>query len=451
MTTDESINSKSTHPATSVPCLLTSKTIHVMAIPVTYRDITTTLSSTLIKFLEQLRSYPSLGKYIRSLDLSPTCTALSAVSQPESELCADSLLGALQLTPLLRDFKINAIIQDSLDQTVLWQLFCKLPHLESIDLLNCNSPSLTWEFAQLCALPDFQASTSITSLNLHECSDLPSHIFSEILPQLPRLQTLDVAHTQITTEALSSIPSTARITHLNLSDCDLLSGETLTHFLRSHTATSSTMVSLNLESSANKIPFLSEDDVSSILSHAPPTLRVLNLKNSMMTTTHIPLLRRLAPQLEELTLGSNLRMRDLEAAFLAAEDSSENDRALDEDEEGAEQLLPTESKYATVLDPMAIAVAICKIRQRISSVPVSSYASSAPMLKRLDISGMGLEQQEKIRMSILLGAQSGGLEVIEISEKVPGRVSNLKRICTAVGWDMEYVGSRCILVRQVVK
>lgn len=440
---ENNINAKPVPSATSLPCLLTSKKLHVTALPVMYRDIMTTLPSTFTRFLAQLRCYPSLGKYIRSLNLSPVC---SNHTRPENEVLANPLPGVLQLTPLLREFKISQSIQDHLDRTVLQHVFCDLPYLELIDLSNCNSQTFAWEFAQLSASSDFHTSNSITTLTLHGCSNLQSQIFSVLLPQLLKLKYLDLADTQITTAALSTIPNTAQITHLNLSNC-ALSGSELTHFLRSHPAVISKLEILNLNTSIEN-SYLNEEDVTSILAHAPPTLRSLGMKNSHMTETHIPHLRRLGKQLEELNVGSYLRMRDLEAIFLSPSQLSESEGSLEEEEE-ANPALESESKYSAVLDPMETAVAVCKVRRRIDSVSTSSAEGQGSKLKVLDISSMAVAEQGKIRMSVLLGPQSGGLEKVEISEKVMGKMGVLKRVCKAVGWDLISMGRRCWIWRIV--
>jgi hypothetical protein len=294
-------------------------------------------------------------------------------------------------------------------------------------------------------VPDFRVSKSITALNLSGCSDIPPQVFTTILPQLPKLRILDAADTHITTEALSLIPSTARLTHINLSNCAFLSGSDLIKFLHSHPAVTTTLEFLSIDA-LTETPILSEEDVTSILAHASPTLRCLHLKNSNMSTTHIPNLRRLVGQLEELTVGSHLSMQDLEAIFLSPEQISEAGELQEE------APVESESKYDTMLDPMETAVAICKVRRRINSISSSSSGKGSKgdsRLRALDISSMSTVEQGKIRMSVLLGSQSGVLERIEIAEKVVGRMAVLKRVVKAVGWELMNVGRRCWVGRKM--
>lgn len=433
-TTERSQSTKISQPATSLPCILASKTLHMTALPVMYRDITTSLPSTFTKFLAQIRCHQQLGKYVRSLDLSPVS---NHTPRFENEVLVNPIPGLLHLTPLLREFRIGQTIQDHLDGTVLQQLFCELPRLESIDLSQCSTPNFVWEFSKLSLQADFQVSNSIVSLNLSRCVGLASSVFSVILPQLPRLQVLNAANTYVTSEALLSIPSTARLTHLDLENCDLLSGAEIVKFLTIHPSATTTLEYLNLNTSSSRNTYLAEEDVRTILSRVASTLRFLHLKNSTMTPAHVPLLRYLAGQVQELTVGSHISMADLEAIFVVRDehDVSAVEQLETEDE------TRNDSKYQTILDPMVEAVAICRLRQRINSTSSAcSDTSVRSKLRMLDISSMEFAQQGKVRLSVLLGPQSGMLERIMVAERVLRKGGLLKRVCRAVGWDVGRAG-----------
>jgi len=135
-------------------------------------------------------------------------------------------------------------------------------------------------------------------------------------------------------------------------------------------------------------------------------------------------------------------MCDLEAVFLSPE------QLVEAGEMEVEEPVPRESKYDTVLDPMETAVAICKARRRINSVSSSSSGNES-RLRALDISSMSTVEQGKIRISVLLGSQSGSLERIEIAEKVIGRIAVLKRVVKAIGWEFISVGRRSWIGRKV--
>ncbi|KAH8601821.1 hypothetical protein B0O99DRAFT_588996 [Bisporella sp. PMI_857] len=436
---DSNHNNKVPKPAlTSLPCLLTSRSMFAATLPVMYRDITTSSPSTFSKFLAQLRCYPSLGNLIRTLDLAPVSKAI----QFEDEKLANPIPELLRLTPLLREFKTRLGFQQYLDQSVLNTLFSELPYLYSIDIEGCNSPTFAINFAHLCNSPDFHVSSSITSLNLSGCSDLPPLIFSTALPQLPRLATLDVEQTQITAEGLGSIPQTARLTHLNVNNCHLLSGDGLASFLSANPAANTSLISLQAETNPEIQPLL-EEDVSRILASAPSTLRVLHLKNPYMTSKHLPYLQILCRQLEELKVGSQLSMLDIESLYLTPEAVAETWRtgALEEVD-----VMRMDSKYNIVLDPMAEAVAVCRLRRRLDSTE-ALYIAKQPTLQYLDVSSLSTVEQGKIRTSVLLGLHAGALQVIEISERVLRRYGILKKLCKAVGWVMKSAGKRCWLLK----
>jgi len=441
-TTYQDPNTKPTKQATSLPCLLTSRTLHATALPVMYRDITTSLPSTFTAFLSQIRCNPSLGILIRSLDLSPLYTS-PLYPRPENEVLVNPLPGLLSLTPLLRSFRLTPSLQDHLTLPVLRQIFTELPYLETVDLSGCNSPQLVWEFKRLVSEPGFEVSKSIAELRLNDCVDLPSEVFEVLLPQMPRLRVLEARRTQVTVSTLEKIPGSARLVELDLSYCEALDGREMAGFLKSHPAVRGSLEIMNLDASEES-PFLAEEDITSILSTASPHLKVLTLKNSFMTAVHVPLLRTLVGRIEELTVGQGLRMQDLEAIFLPPQETDVPDILPNEEEP-----VPTDSKHQTILDPMEEAVAICKLRCRINSI-ASSTTGETSRLRVLDLSGMSTAEQGKIRMSVLLGPQSGVLERIKISEKVLRRVGILGRVCRAVGWDVESTGRMCWIVRKLV-
>jgi hypothetical protein len=412
-------------------CLLVSRSLHSAALSVTYRHVKVVHPAACSQLLVQIHRNPSLGAFFRSLEFSPISSAISPLKDENS---ANPMLEMLRLTPLLRNFKAQKDSQRYLDESTLKRLFCELNMIESIDLSESCSPLFTSEFTNICQSPSFQISWSIDSLNLRGCSDLPPAVFLSIIPQLPKLRFLNVENTCFTVAALASIPTTARLTHLNVNHCSLLDMQDLAHFLASHPSVISTLVSLDAETSPG-LASVSEDDVNMILANAPKTLRSLNLKNSDMTYRHVPYLRELSQQLEQLTVGSHLRLRDIETLFLKPEGLN------DEDDQEEENPAPIESKYRTVLGALEEASAICKLRRRIH---LSLEMVLENKLRYLDVSGMSLLEQGKLRSSMLLGAR---LEAIEVSEQMLGRFEILGRLCRAVEWDVRSEGRRSWLRR----
>jgi hypothetical protein len=94
-------------------------------------------------------------------------------------------------------------------------------------------------------------------------------------------------------------------------------------------------------------------------------------------------------------------------------------------------------KHHAVLGPLEIAVAVCTLRARINS---ASFSDPRSTLRYLDLSGMSVDEQEKLRSTVLLGT---GLEIIEVSEAMMMRFVGLERLWTAVGWECINEGHRC--------
>jgi hypothetical protein len=341
-----------------------------------------------------------------------------------------------------------------LTSEVLKKLFCRLDFVETIDLSGCHSERFIDGCIGLFG-DDQRITKSVRALNLAGCSTLHPEFFESLLSQLPSLRHLDVSNTQITSAALQSIPATVRLTHLSISHCYALDGKCFVDFLTHHSATKE-LVYLGLETSpGEEHQILVGDDVSGVLSNLPSTLRVLNLKNSAMISAHAPLLRTLSTHLTELSVGCYFSFSDIESFFLPPENfnDKEEDGFASQELEDSTQI---ESKYQTILTPMEEAIAICKLRQRINSLPQTANSSPSPSpythkpnLRYLDISSLPAVEQCKIQTSILLGPQTRPLEIIEISEKALRGCGVLTRLCASVGWEVRSVGRRCWMRRIV--
>lgn len=419
-----------------LPCLLTSRTFFIAALPIMHRNIEVSRASTLERAVAQITKNSILGTSVRTLNLSNLCC-----SNNESPL-GNLLLEALSGMPLIREFRINNFMEENLNQDVLQKLFCELPFMETLDLSGLNSAT----FAHACSVvvkTGREITKSIRSLSLAGCRNLPPQIFDLLLPRLPSLQHLDISNTQITSLALCSIPRSAKLTYLNISHCYVQDVQNFVDFFVNHPSAKE-LVDLNVETEQGlEHHILSEDDISQLLPWLPPTLKVLNLKNSAVTCAHTKLLSTLSVHVEELSIGTRLRFRDIEGLLLGtdnADEEGEERPALEEEEE-----VEIISKYQTVLSPIEEAIASCKLRQRINSYPETTKVTS---VRYLDISSLPLIEQGKINTSVLLGPQSMPLEIIEISEMVVGRYEVLPKLCAAVGWDFKSVGRRCWLRRR---
>ncbi|RYC63208.1 hypothetical protein CHU98_g3005 [Xylaria longipes] len=282
--------------------LMTSRTLHSATLNALYRQITIPHSRIFRKFLAHLAQNPELGTIVRRLDFShfnPTSLFTTASERATTRnLTHETLLRCLELTPYLREFLAQEYVDEDIDVHVLRKLFFGMERMQGLDFCACSSAGFKAAFESILS-DDWPQTLPITRLSLHRCINLPSAIFETLLPRLTYLTHLDVAGTRITDAALMSIPHTARITHLNLAKCKLLSSAVVIDFLANHPAVKN-IVYLSV---AADYELLDEDDVTRLLPILPSTLRSLSLKGSKMNSSHINLLRPLTKHLEELSMG----------------------------------------------------------------------------------------------------------------------------------------------------
>ena len=390
--------------------LLTSRGMHGATLTTLYSQITIPHSRIFRKFLSHITAHPSLGTIVRRLDFShfnPTGAGQTARERAQTlNLIPATLLQCLSLTPNLREFLAQEHIDDDLSSSVLRTLFTSLPRLKALDFCACSSTSFRDAFTTVITSP-LPTALPITRLSLHECTILPSSIFEILLPKLPRLTHLDVAHTRITDTALFSLPSTASLTHLNLSKCSSLSGSAVVEFLRTHDAARE-LVYLNLAMDAKSAEMLTAADVSDLLPILPHSLRSLNLKGSKMDASHVPLLIPLSKHVEELGLGRHLSLADIKRLFV----QDENKDGQEQRQWGAHSL-----RYVDVSD---LSVAELDLG--------TLFSSSCPVLKTV----------------------SSPLEVLELAPDVYKKLGGSERVVRRVGWCLKEAGRRGWLVRELV-
>ncbi|KAG9239520.1 hypothetical protein BJ875DRAFT_501373 [Amylocarpus encephaloides] len=367
--------------------LLTSRGMHSATLATLYNNITIPRSRIFRKFLSHVSEHPALGTIVRRLDFAhfnPTGAGMTARERAQTlNLIPETLLRCLKLTPNLREFLAQEHVDDDLDAKVIQTLLCDLPKLKALDLCACSSGSFKDAFsAVIDASPSPLPETlPIMRLSLHECTVLPAKTYSTLLPRLPNLTHLDVAHTRITDSALQSIPITAKLTHLNLSKCSFLTGEAVVDFLTNHPA-AKTLQYLNLGMDVKSHEMLSSEDITNLLPVLPSTLRSLSLKGSKMNTEHIPLLLPLTKHVEELGLGRNLDLSDLCNLFVP-----------DENLELEEQVawVPHSMRYIDVSD---LSVAQLDLGTLFSSRCPVLQSTAAP-LEVLELSSENFKKLEK--------------------------------------------------------
>ncbi|KAI4130016.1 MAG: hypothetical protein LQ338_001950 [Usnochroma carphineum] len=402
-----------------ISCLLTSRTLHVAAINTLYSHITIPHSSVFSKFLGHICEYPGLGPIVKRLDLSHfTSIGLGRSRQGNSEvqnLTSKTLLKCLELTSAIQEVLLQENLDDDVDEHVLCKLLYGLPNLRAVDFCASSSKpfaeSFTWAVTSLVDAP---MGLGIRRLGLHECFTLPNSVFETLLPCLPHLTHLDVAHTRITDRALASIPETASLSHLNLGRCTQISGHGVVDFLTNNSAAKN-LVFLNLSCDIARYRLLWESDVERLLPALPSTLKSLNLNGAKIRPWHAPLLLPLTKHLEELSLASaDLSVQDINSFFRPGPGSPPSSP-------GCERVPPQE--------------------------PSQSWTS--PSLHYLDLSSIPAISQLSLfgTSCVLLSPSTAPLEVIELGDKVISSLRECRNTNKRLGWVVKELGRRGWYVR----
>jgi hypothetical protein len=326
---------------------------------------------------------------------------------------AKTLLKCLELVPNLKELLVQEHLDDDLSEDVLRKVFLGMPSLRAVDFCACSYRSFASSMTGMLEqkLPE---KINLKRISLHECSTLPRRVFELLLPLLPNLSILDVYHTQITDDALFSIPKTARITHLNLGKCTQITGSRMIEFLTTHPAVKDTLVYLNLMSDISRYRlFQYENDVSELLSKLPPTLRSLNISGAMITGKHIQELLPLTKHLEELSLGyANLSIKEVNSLFVPPSAQSDDETIKPED---------------------------------LNWVPCA--------LQYIDLIGVQSVTQAELfhSSSVLASPHSKPLQVIELDEKVVSTITSRLHRNKGLGWVTRELGRRGWYVREPEK
>lgn len=295
-------------------CLSVSKSLHAAALRMLYKHVLICRSKTFWKMASNLQEDVELGSLIQTLDFSHYSHMGTGRSRSQTSetlyLTKDNLRAVLSHTRKLRNFLVHEHLDTELDAGVLSTLF-SIPTLRAVDFTSCSHRTFLDAFSSLwldSAPADY---AQIRRLCLHECGTLKPQVFEAMLPRLDNLTHLDVAHTQIDDKALLSISKNARITHLNLERCTQLTGDAVVQFLTEHPAAKNTMIWLNLNADPSRHRLLSAENLHDLLPALPDTLRSLNIGGAKIVSEHVPALRQLACQLEELGIkGADLSLTE---------------------------------------------------------------------------------------------------------------------------------------------
>ncbi|OWP04269.1 hypothetical protein B2J93_9337 [Marssonina coronariae] len=426
-------------PSSLLSCLRVSVRIHETAIYIMYRGLVVLACKT-----------SSITRIFQILDQKPRLASLVHTFDITRSLCSDCTIShhKLALLPQLRDLRLS--LSHVKEVEMLHELVFGIPSLESLTLdvsrLSEDTQMLRGAFDSL----SHGLYSNLTTLNFTDLKGASSlhvpNMFRSLLPRMYRLQFLNVSRAFISADALSAIPSSARLTYLDIRGCRGLALDGLVDFLSTHPAVTSSLVVLKAGNIADPAP-LSEAQVDIIISYAPRTLRSLDLSLSSMGRGNIAQLQLLCCQLEELSLGRNLRMRDVEDMLLRPvftfQDEYRTSSSSDEYTEEA-------CVHACTLEPMRRAIALCKLRRRLDSVCMNvnnRRTAMALTLRYLNVSSLAVEEQGQIKQSVLLGSHTKPLLAIELGEIPWEEWSLLERACCAARWRAERVGKRSWLER----
>ncbi|KAI5809043.1 hypothetical protein DFH27DRAFT_249228 [Peziza echinospora] len=310
-------NSYTTRNKDLASCLLVSRTFHYHTLATLYSHVTFPHSSIFSKFLSHIQRYPELGDLVRRLDFSVfTSVGLGRTMRMNFEiqkLTASTLRACLSLSSRLREFLASESMGMDMDVGVLRKLFCELPYLQALDFCGLAHPEFVEGMAKVLTSTNYMLPERmpIKRLGLHGCTTVHMASLSTLLPRLPFLTHLDLTHTQVTDAMLQTIPHTANLTHLSLSRCNRLKGFAVVDFLLEHPACKN-LEFLNLLFETSRYRLLSITDVDRLLSNLPASLVSLNLSGAKIISDHVPQLRALAKQLEELSVGfADLTLHDV--------------------------------------------------------------------------------------------------------------------------------------------
>lgn len=253
--------------------LSTCSAFYTVGIPILYKHAAFSDPLSFDTFLTSIQT-TGFGDLVRTLDFSGFTTGVGRSARMNKTLTPTNLAAALDECPNLTEFLASEAIDTVLNSVVLTKLTA-LPYLSAIDFCGATDSAFVEALSELALSPSPHAFPQITRLSLHGCSTIPSQAIQGLLRRLPNLARLDLTHTNVTADALLALPITARLTHLSLSKCGLLSSQGTKEFLALHPAVAS-LQWLNLMFHRTNPAPISSIDLSSILSSLPP-VQYLNL------------------------------------------------------------------------------------------------------------------------------------------------------------------------------
>jgi hypothetical protein len=419
-------------------CLTTSQALRSSTFPILYRTVQLSKASSVTIFNAQLERDPCLGKLVKELDIS----GLAAQSAVWQEDTVAMVIRWLALMPQLQSIKTPVEWTSgnyssparNLDLHILKRLLRnQLPNLKSL----AWGPTVTPEFEYFLNHFSGGIKTKVSKLAVHSTDTEMTNIVSTLLRTMPRIQHLDLTTSNVfIVEALEALPAETKLVSLRTSMKPSFACADLSRFISSNSTIFDSLLMLDLQGDDNEVLRLeSTKDIAALISHLPTSLRSLNLEGFATCPSHLPLLEKCCPFLEELSIENGIQLEHLEEMILPPHTIHNEPPQLTTPHEDI-----TDSKYHTILEPMAKAVAVCKLRKRLTSVTVTEEKlKTSSRIKHLRIRKMPSCEQRKLRTSVLLGEYAGVLESVQLGEKIGGD-EMLDVVCRAVGWRIERRG-----------
>ncbi|CAG8983071.1 hypothetical protein HYALB_00006099 [Hymenoscyphus albidus] len=452
-----------------ISCLAISQSLHLATVPILYQRVELSSYSSLLKFHRQILRYPALGIYVKSLDLSNLIlrsrTSYADVDSEayrtwlaEVRAASDMIKKWLDLMPRLRDLKTPlewsheaySGIEPQLDIHILQRLpRGQFPSLTTLEW----GPTITPEF--MCYLGRCRkgVETQVRRMVVRSTDIEITTAVRLLLETMPRVQDLDFTTSNVDlAEALSGLCGGSKLRSLVTTLKDSHAIPSISKFMASNPEIFDQLETLHLLYKASHTETPQPDtteDISTIISLLPPTLLSLNLTGIPLSPSHLSLLVHHCPFLEELTLDTGIHLEDLETILLPPHTITGESTFRPPSPLQGPQEEEIESKYNTVLEPMAKAIAICKLRRRINSFSLAPHPPTIGYLSRvryLCIEAMSRYEQKKLFTLLLLSEFSGCLERIVVGEWAVAD-GLFGGVCESVGWRYRRRGRICWVER----
>ena len=405
-----------------------SQVLRDATLPIIYRRVELSNERSVAKFHSQIEQYPALGELVKELDLA-------ALPAHTAQACAPMIVQWLHFMPGLQSlitptsWTHQSEPESNLDLHIIKRLLRgQLQNLKTLEW----APTVTTEVNHLITRYWNGISTRVTKMVIRRTDVEMTPVVKNLLSLMPCIQNIDLGSANVDiVDVVAGLSTDSRLISLRASVRPAGRWLELAKIMSAHAQVFQEMEMLDLQGSQDD-DMESTDDITRFVSKLPASLRSLKLERCSTSASHLPLLQRYCPKLEELSLDGSVQLEDIEK-FILPPHTSER-RPLSELEVGRTQ--PTELKHESVLVPMTNAVAVCKLRQRLNSVVIDEDKSSgkpASQIRHLRVKSLSYQEQRKLRTSTLFSEHASALKSVQVSEAELAD-GMLEKLCNAVGW-----------------